>query len=239
MPLTAGDLVTDALRELGVLNAVDPPSGEDAALGLARLNGILDSLNAKGSGVYAEAFSSFVLTPSLNPHTIGPTGTWVVAQRPEAILDAALVLPGAPAVYQPIAIHDVTWFEALSVPALPSIYPTDLYYEKAWPNGTLRFWPVGTTAYSVRLLLRVVLAALAWGDTFTLPPGYQEFLMFRLAVNLATPMRTGVSADTKQQAIAAEAVVFGNNDRPRRISTRDSGMPSGGARTTWNYLTRT
>jgi hypothetical protein len=231
--MTAADLVTAALQELGVLNAVDPPSGEDGALGLARLNAILDSWNAERLGVYTQVLASFTLTPSLSPHTIGPSGTWVTAQRPVSIESARLVVSGS---YSPIAIRDAAWYRRLTVPGQTSAIPTDVYYEEDWPNGKLFFYPIPTAASVVSLESRVVLAALTASDTFTMPPGYQEALTLTLAEHLAAPMRMSLSGDTRRHAEKARARIFSTNAKIPTLCTRDFGMPSGGG-STFDYLT--
>lgn len=236
MTITWADIIDDALRELGVLNATDPASGPDAVLGLLRANKILDNWNAEGQAVYAQAFTPYTTTGALSPHTIGPTGTFVVATRPQAIESAAIVLNG---VTIPITIRDRDWYAALLLPDLAGSIITDLNYEPSWPNGALKFWPVPSAAVSVVLQTRVLLAAVVASDTFTLPPGYQDALTLTLAEDLAAPMRVAVSPITQQHAREARARIFGNNVRPIRITTQDSGMSQGSRRSTFNYLTGT
>lgn len=236
MSLTWADIVTDALRELGVLNAADPASGEDAVLGLLRANKILDNWNATQQAVYAQIFTPYTTTPALSPHTIGPTGTFVVATRPQAIESAAIVLNGVTIPITPDRDRD--WYSALPLPDLAGSIITDLYYEPSWPNGSLYFWPVPSAALSIVLQTRVLLAEVDLADTFTLPPGYQDALTLTLAEDLAAPFRVAVSPITQQHAREARARIFGNNVRPVRIRTQDAGMPSGGSkRGTFNYLT--
>lgn len=42
------DLITDSLRELGVIDAISNPNAEDAALGLRKLNAVMSTLEADG-----------------------------------------------------------------------------------------------------------------------------------------------------------------------------------------------
>src|SRR5438045_3558457 len=87
---TASDYVTEALQALGVVGAIDPPTPEDANVGLGLLNRICDNLNVDRKAAYAYEALAFTLTPNLSPHTIGPsseTPTWVVSvNRPQSIL---------------------------------------------------------------------------------------------------------------------------------------------------------
>lgn len=223
MTVSISDIVTDALREIGVLNAVDPPSGEDGALGLFRLNKILDNWNAERGAVYADTITPYTLTPALQPHTIGASGgTWTAAVRPVSIEGANLVNGD---IRYHVRLRDAAWWMALSDPELTSAIPTDLYYEPAWPLGKVWLYPVPTTAYQFELQTRVLLAAVALSDTFTLPPGYQDALTLTLAEDLSGPLRVPLSPKTEQNAQKARGRVFGNNSRPLPLRTWDSGMP--------------
>jgi hypothetical protein len=236
--MTVQDLATQALIKIGVARGGDAPASEDLNFVCDVLNRVLDDLNAERGAVYADVFSTYVLTANLNPHTIGPTGTFVVTQRPVSIEGANLILnTSTPAIRQPITLRDRAWWLDERVRTLTSSNPTDLYYQTAWPNGTLNFWPVPTTAYSVELLSRIVLASVALTDTFTLPPGYQSFLTLRLAESIAEDFGQPVTPQLQRDVARATARVYANNDRTPRIATRDHGMPSG-RRSGFNYLTR-
>jgi hypothetical protein len=232
MPDTAADIGTDALREIGVLNSVDPPSGEDAALALNKLNRLLDNWNADRGLVYADTIVSNVLTPALNPHTIGPTGaTWIVTQRPVSISAANIVSGG---VRSTVNIRDAAWWVSQPDQTYSADRPSDLYYEPAWPNGKIYLLGVPGAAYTLELLIRVVLAQLALADTFTLPPGYKDAITLTLAEDLVGPMRVPIPPLLPGKAKEARARIFGANLQTPRLQTRDSGMP-GGRRSTFNY----
>lgn len=236
--MTAAEIVNDALREIRVINAVDAPSSEDAALGLFRLNKILDNLNAERRFIYADVIATYTLTPSLSPHTIGPTAstpTWIATQRPETI-EAANLLIGVQR--YPITIRPYEWRMGLSDPTLDSAIPTDVAYEKAWPLGKLHFYPVPSTAYSVELLTRQILASLAAQDTFTLPPGYQDLITLTLAEDLAPAMNTPLAETTVRNAQRARARVYTANGVTVPLATRDLGAPGGGDGSYYDHLTR-
>jgi len=241
--MTIQDLCQDALLEIGVLAQGESIQAGDAAFTLGKLQRLLNSWNANRRAVYATTFVTNPLTPSLSPHTIGPTGaTWTVTQRPVSIAGAALVLTtSSPAATLPITIRDAVWYDSLTVPDLTSAVPTDLYYQPDWPLGKLFFWPIPTTADDVQLMIRLVLDdTVALGDPFTLPPGYQEAVTLTLAASLCRSY--GVPAQTAgevaHEARLARSQVFGNNEQPVRIQTADAGLPATpGTRPTYNYLT--
>lgn len=236
---TANDLVKDALLELGVLNAADAPDAELATIGLNRLNRIVDLWNATREAIYEETFTNYTLTPSLSPHTIGPTGTFVVTVRPVSVEGANLVLNTVtPNNYQTITLRDRLWWLKQAVPALSTDIPTDLYYEPSWPNGKLYFWPVPSTAYAVQIMTRQILSTFTLATTFSLPPGYQDALTLTLAEALAAPLQVGVSPVTRELARKARATIQINNSETPGLATCDAGIPSGnGRRPTYNYRT--
>jgi hypothetical protein len=232
MPDTAADIGTDALREIGVLNSVDPPSGEDAALALNKLNRLLDNWNADRGLVYADTIVSNVLTPALNPHTIGPTGD--VDRHPAARVDQCGEHRERYGFAARSAIRDAAWWVSQPDQTFSADRPSDLYYEPAWPNGKIYLLGVPGAAYTLELLIRVVLAQLALSDTFTLPPGYKDAITLTLAEDLVGPMRVPIPPLLPGKAKEARARIFGANLQTPRLQTRDSGMP-GGRRSTFNY----
>jgi hypothetical protein len=228
---TARDVCEDALFELNVLAAGEVMGADDAVFVLRQLNTLLDELNAERAAVYADVYTPWVLTPGLAPHTIGPTGTFVVAQRPQSIeaANARLGGAGSAAVWTSIVLRDRDWWQALSMPdlAAPPV-PTDCYYNPLWPNGELHFWPVGTAATPIELVTREVLKQLLLTDTFSLPPGYRSMLQKTLAERLAAPYEKPVPGQLARDAAGARARVFAANTPMPRIQTRDAGLPGGG-----------
>lgn len=229
--MTKRDILTDAAVELGILDPGDTLGSRETYTLEQKFDRLLDRWNAKRQAVYADRFDTFTLTANLSPHTIGPTGaTWTMTQRPVSIEGASvLVTSGAQTVYQPIQIRDKQWYDAQRVPGLASLWPRDVFYNPTFPNGTLYFFPVGNTAYQVRLLSRLQLAALTLDSDFTMPPGYRDAVVWSLAEAGLTSFAVGGedAARIADEARKARGDVFGNNTQPPRIATRDAGMPRG------------
>lgn len=240
MPYTTADLITDVFYELGYIAPGESQQDVDVQFVLGKINRLLDNWNADRMAVYAEVFTTYVLTASLQPHTIGPSGqTFTATQRPVAIDGATLILTDVtPNVRNPITIRDADWWRRISVQALTSPIPTDLYYDTAWPNGSIYLWPKPTTAYSIELQTRVVLAALALTDTFTMPPGYRDAVTLTVAEESASGLGVAIPVDVPGRALACRARIFPNNVTVPKIQTRDAGMPGGGEGGSFNYLTR-
>ncbi len=239
--MTGSELITGALTKIRVARAGDVPSAEDLELGRVTLNTILNLWNADERAVYAKTVVGGLFTPALSPHTIGPTGTWVVAQRPERIEAAELGIPLIPTSARPITVRGFRWYSELATPGLTSIIPTDVYYEKGWPDGSLYFWPVPTAAYTCALWVWTLFSSIAAADVgndYSLPPGYDALMQLTLAQWLAPSFGQPFSADLQQQLTKVEALVWGINDEVPRIATADAGLSQGRA-VGFNYLSRT
>lgn len=240
MPVTGNQLVSDAMLELGVIHPNEGLSADLATFGLGRLNLIVDTWNAERDKAIVEEFNQYTFTPSLSPHTIGPTGaTFTVSQRPVRIDGASVVLnTSTPNVLVPITVWDYQWWNDQTVPDLETDFPTDLYYEPAWPNGKLFFWPVPTVAYGVELVTAGVLSAFALNTSVSLPPGYQSAYLYTLAEDLCNALGKAMPVDLPKKASKARARIGANNVLTPRLQTQDSGMPTAPTnRSEWNYLT--
>lgn len=243
MPITGTDICIGALQELNVIAAGDVPDGTMLEFVGGKLKRLFDTWNAKQAAAYADLVATFTLTAHLSPHTIGLTAnapTWVVTvNRPQRIDYASLIMAGTTDVFLPINIRDRAWYDSLSVPDLETAIPTDLFYNPAWPNGQLFFYPVPSVAKDVQLITRVALAQLELTDTFTLPPGYQDAVTLTLSEEIAGPYGKSISRDLERRARERRAGIFDNNVIVPKLQTLDAGMPGGGrdGLTGGNYLT--
>jgi hypothetical protein len=239
--VTMREICTDALLDIGAISAGEAMGPDLAEYVIGMANRLLDKWNAERAAVYAVSFLPFTFTPTLNPHTLGPSGaTWTLAQRP-VTLDGLIINLGngvnAPSVNLD---HDAAWYQNLSTPLLTTSYPTDGYYDPTWPNGSLYLWPVPSTAYAVQVLVRTVLSHVSLLSVFDLPPGYREALTLTLEEMLCSTRAFGPMMDgLPGRAASARAVVWANNSSAPPLATQDAGMPSnvGPNRSNFNYLT--
>lgn len=238
--VSALDLIKDALMEIGVYSQGETPSAEDAAFGLSKLNRLFDSWNAKKLNIYNVDFTSYTLTPSLQPHTIGPTGTFTVAQRPVRIENASIILTtSSPSVRCPLNIRNDDWWANLRVRDILTTLPTDLYYSPSWPNGSLFLWPIPTAAYGIELETWTLLGQIANLTTsISLPPGYQDAVTYTLALTLCPAFAKQPDAVLVGAWQKAMQIIQSVNSAVPRMTTRDFGMPMAGPeRPFFNYLT--
>lgn len=211
-------------------------------LGLSLLNQIFDAWNATDHKLYKTGFTDYTLTPNLSPHTIGPTGTFVVTQRPVALDYCTIGLTtSSPTVYTKCTVRDERWYQRNPIPGMTNALPVDVYYAPSWPDGQLYFWGIPTIAYGVRIWTRYVLTSVLQTDTFSLPPGYQRALRLTLAEEIANSLGQPVTQTLMLHAKQARADVFDNNEDAPPLRTRDAGVPgrrSGKGSSSFNYMTR-
>src|ERR1017187_6157373 len=101
------ELITNAFYETGTVAQGEPVSANLSQFAIDRLNMVLDLWSAARRYCYNVNFSTFTQIPSLSPHTIGPTGTFVVPYRPTRIEAASIILTGTnPVVDLPMNIRD-------------------------------------------------------------------------------------------------------------------------------------
>lgn len=239
--VSALDLIKEALMEIGAYSQGETPSAEDAAFGLSKLNRALDSWSAKKLNLYNVDFNSYTLTPSLQPHTIGPTGaTFTVAQRPVRIENAAIIInTSSPNVRCPLNIRNDDWWANLRVRDVMTSLPTDVYYSPSWPNGSLYLWPVPTLAYGIELETWTLLSQIPnLTTTISLPPGYQDALTYTLALTLCPAFAKPADPVLVAAWQKAMQIIQSVNSTAPLMTTRDFGMPRAGPeRPYFNYLT--
>jgi hypothetical protein len=215
----------DALRKIRVLGAADVAQPEDLELALRQANRILDRWNADHGMAVAVQMLTYTLTPSLSPHTLGPTGAWELAQRPVSIEAAGWVDAGRTT---PITVRtDPGWWESQPLKALAQDFPSDVFVNPAWPNAELFFWPIPQTAYDVQLWVKTTLAALTLGATVNLPQGYEDALVKTTAEELVADFNVDMPPLLPQQAREARAVIVANNSPTLPLETADWGMGVG------------
>lgn len=219
---TINDLITTALRELGIVGFVDTPGLDLSNVALGHVNRILDGWNAQHGSIYADAhLTPAALTAGTNPHTIGPSGGSPTitcnTARPVDILSIRLTDDNGETYRPPMTRRSLDWWHAQTSPGSSADYPTDYAYDPTWPNGSIYFWPEpASSSVKAEIRFRLVFAAVALDTALALPQGYEAALTETLKERLASMPAFG-SALTPvliDAAREARAAAFSNNHRP-------------------------
>lgn len=235
--VTALQLISAGMQEIGALAAGEQPSLDDSAFVLQKLQRVIDTFNAKRAMVYANVFKQFTLLANHAPHTIGPGANFDCNQRPVEIPSIGLLLVNSnPAVELSLTRRDKEWWANQRVKNQTSTVPTDYYYEPDWPNGSIYFWPIPTQVNNVLVQFWTVITELtAYATNFTMPPGYWDAIVYSLAVSLGPSFERPISPDLRLLLSEALRAVQSNNIKSPRGTTIDAGMPGSGDATTFNY----
>jgi hypothetical protein len=239
--VTAQDIISAALQEIGALAPGEAVSNDDNPWVLQKLQRLIDRYNAREAMIYNVNFVRFTIPTALQPIPIGPLGFgpgFSVIQRPVVIKSASLILSNTSPteVEIPIYVRDEAWWADNRTKNLQSTLPTDLYYSPDWPIGQIFLWPVPTDVNDIRLEMRTVLIEMTgYRQQFSLPPGYWDAVIYPLAVSLCPSYKVSASPELiklEQQSIKA---IQTNNIASPRGTTGDAGMPGTGSRGDFNY----
>ena len=246
---TTQDIMTTAVRTLGVMAAIDAtPNAEDNALALTVLNQIIGQANTrKRISAFFQQSQEFTFASTKQIYTIGAAGSgadFIVQQgeRPNKIDYARVVLNNSsPPVYIEMAVINTEQNIDITVPQLTSNYPTTLYYKPDWPKGQIVVWPEPTTtSYKLELtwwqqLIRVDMASV--GAAIKAPNGYDRYLSLKLAVALYPmfPKRSDLPEILRQMR-EAESDISSVNVQPPKIDTTDGVQSQSGS--SWDWRSR-
>lgn len=205
--VTANDIITRALKIIKVLGDSEAPSSTEARDGLVSLNAMMKTWSAQSLMVFQiqqEVFQGIVTT-SAQSYTIGP-GQTLDTTRPIQIVDGSFVRLPAPS--QPVDFHldiiDRAQWDAIVLKNTKGI-PGRIFFDTGWPNGTINlyYWP--DRAYDLHLnSLKPLTQFSSLTADISMPPEYEECVVFNLAIRLApefhgevTPEIVRIAAETK------------------------------------------
>lgn len=190
MPLsspTALDVISSALRLIGVLGSGEVPSAEEANDSLRVMNDMIDSWNAERLMIYNIQRLLFSLTPLQQNYTCGPGGDFDIP-RPSQIDSFGIISLNNPAqpLELPMEMMNLQEFQLLPVKNIQSTLPLYVYDDQAFPLRNLFFWVIPTQAVQVAIYPWASLSAPADLTTvMAFPPGYAKAFRYNLAVDLA------------------------------------------------------
>lgn len=208
---TAQTIISGAMSALGALPSGDTPTTAENTDGLAALNRMLDTWRNEQLMVYAMRDESFSLVVGTKVYTIGPSGTGLVTTRPIEI-EHAWILSGT--ISYDVDVIDNEQYDAIGYKDAQSTWPDRLNYTPDMPNGTITVYPVPTAVNTLHMRTRTPLTAFsATTDTVSLPPGWEEAMIYNLAIRLAPTFQKEPSATVVQLARETKAAVKIVNSR--------------------------
>lgn len=196
---TYQDLIEASLRKLGRLGSGESATSTERTDGLADLNRLLGRWNAKLGPVHMETLDSLTLTASQASYTIGTSGNFNVA-RPVKIISAAI--RDSANIDHPMEVISHKEYQSILSKTIETLLPFYLAYNPtiASSQGTILLWPVPSSGLTLRLNSLKPLADGALGTTVTLPPGYEDAIVWNLAMVMAPEYGFPVTAEIRENA---------------------------------------
>lgn len=225
-------VINRALRLINALAAGDSPTTDESNDALATCNAMLDAWRLERLTVYAYQEESLTLTSGAASKTIGPSGD-LVGTRPVDI-EAAWIVEGDQS-------YEVTRMEEDEYAAIPNKSlstdrPTRFLYRGTHPNATLITWPVANGSKTMKIVTRVPFSTLALADTLTVPPGYEDAIVFNLAIRLAPEYEKTPSDEVIVLARQTKGAIKSHNLRPI-VTYSELGLMFGWRGTAYNVYT--
>lgn len=217
--MTTLELITAAMKRIGVLDATESPTGQEANDALERLNDLIDSWGTERLTMYTSLRTTWSLVANQAAYTVGDGGDVDIA-RPLYIDDLKFIdTSQSPALEMPLGMLTVEAYAAIPQKALTSTYPSYAYYNLTYPLATLTFWMVPTSStLQGALYAPVAVTELALSDTLSLPPGYRRFMRDTLAVELSPEYQVEPAQALVMSAIESKADIKRANIRLMDLS---------------------
>lgn len=235
--MTGLDLVSASLRKIGALASGEDPDSSSSNDALAELNRMIDTWSTQGLLIYSKVRETFTLSGGTSTYSMG-TGATLNTTRPMRIVDAAISISGLEYPMRIITVDEYARIRLKSIQGIPGY----LYPEGTYPNETLNLYPVPTTDYTLVTYSWKPLASVsALTTVLSFPPGYEDALIYNLALRLAPeygkPLDQAIIAlaestlgsikrmNSKPQFLYADnaLVQMGSNGRPMSIQAFNSG----------------
>ncbi|MNU46289.1 hypothetical protein D3C71_351480 [compost metagenome] len=211
---TALELINRAYTLLGVKDPGQALDGTMVGDALDVLNTMIDSWRTEEFFVYQVNELVYSMSPNQQTVTIGP-GMQIDTPVPLKIERGVFVRSGG--IDYQVAGIDRVQYAQIMLKTTGSSFPSAVFYDRAYPSGTLYFWPLPAGAYELHLPLWLQLSE--FDDVKTdiqLAPGYRRALEYSLAEELApglvdlpaSVIKTGIRARANVKRVNRETPVL-------------------------------
>lgn len=209
--MTSGrELVTVALQTAGILTGGETPTAQEVVDGLAVLNRMTASWSNDSLMIYARVFENFPLQSGVGDYTIGP-GADFNTVRPMHIIDAFV---RQDTLDYWLSIIPDEQYDAISYKNIDSI-PQVLNFTAQFPQATLRIYPKPQNSFTLFLRSEKQLSTFTLNDEVSLPPGWEDALIYNLAVRLAPVYGQPIDTAVAALAIDTKRMIENNTTRNR------------------------
>jgi hypothetical protein len=184
--MTGRELVTATLKKLGAIAPGESLDATEANDALAELNRMISAWSTEGLLIFTPTRESVALTPGTAAYTMGTSGTYS-STRAQRILEVLIRdETQATVVEYPVEIINLSQWAAIPAKGTQSSIPTHAYADGGFPRETVNLYPTPSTAHKLVIYSEKPLSSISSLDTsISLPPGYEDTLIYNLALRLS------------------------------------------------------
>jgi hypothetical protein len=232
--VTAGDIILAAAKKLGVVSQGEPLGAEEYNDGLAALNSMVEAFAIDKLLLHHIAQLQFTWAGNSRTRTIGAGGDFD-ANWPIRIEPGTFFRDSSNNDFPVAVTHDEAVYERFCFKTAVGAWPNILYYDRAFPLGTLKAYPYPSTAMTLFLSCWQPLQSFPSITTqLSLPPGYRRMIEHNLAVECESIFGMPCPASVVKIAAESKADVRRMNARPMLASLAEATLMSSGSRRTSN-----
>lgn len=212
--MTGNDLAKAIMRKIGVLAIGEEPAAADVTDILAEVNRMISSWANEKLMIYTETEDSLSLVAGTATYTWGSGGD-LSTTKPVWIDNAWVRQTNTD---YPLKIISSTEYARTTEKTLQTSIPCELYVTYGHPTHTLRLYPVPSVVATLYLLSKKPLSAITQAGTITLPPGYEDALVYNGAARLYSDFGKQLDPVVVQRAEYLKADLKRANHRPSYLS---------------------
>jgi hypothetical protein len=248
----AGDIITNALIEIGEYSPGEPLSPDDTNFNFYKLNRIVEQWSTRSLFTFKTGPLRFPLVANQRIYTMGRAAgaDWdadrpLGARRPgNGVKMANIILTGnSPEVRVPLRILDVDEYASITVQSVPTTLPVALFNDNSIPNTNIILWGTPTYSNDIELYCAEHLTkfpefgpgAPDLATNVYMAPGYEEALILTLGESVAFSYGAKPTPEWKEQARKARSAVMGLNSSSPKVVTDVPGRTETSRITTFNY----
>lgn len=214
---TANDYIKRALKLINVLAVGETPDAEDSNDSFTVLNAMLGLWNTEKLLVYQFQDETHTLVVGTLSYSIGPSAT-IDTVRPVRIEGGYTVSSDNYTVGLDIINKDD--YDGIRVKTTGGI-PRKLFYDPGFTTGTIYLYPSPSEARTLHIKTWKPFTQFATLTTnISLPPGFDQLLVYNLAVLLAAEFNVPLRQDVLQIALDTKSKIETVNNYYQKRKTR-------------------
>ena len=212
MLVTALQLIEAGLSKIGMLAAGETVSAEDAAIGLLRLNSLIDAMENEDMFGYTTTDTVVTLPANTTSLTIGPAQAIDIV-RPTKIINGSFSRLGG--IDYPLTSVTEPEYNAISLKSsIGSVAPRVCFYDGGNPTGNVYFWPTSQSSVELHLITPEPGGeATDLTTAYAFPPGYIRYIENALGIEMAPDFNTQPSPFIQAAAANAKRAIRRMNNR--------------------------